>query len=273
MRGWGLGGGRHSESACYFLVGTLIGAFHSSGHLHEHAFSGLNAREREGLVVGGRRGMLKAGLAGMAGVGLADLLRVRAEAAGAGKGIKGNKSVILLWMAGGPSHIDTWDPKPGRPLENRGPFGVISTKLPGVLLCEHLPKQASMLDKFTIIRSVDCEHSNHEPNKVLQTGNEEAAPPVNPNGDKYPAIGSIIAKHHGPNRPGLPPYVAFQTSRSHVAYGGYLGKRYDPFIANAATRLPIYTNVGVDTGRSSGADFSSCRLGSRRNGSWIGGRS
>ncbi len=226
-----------------------------TGHDHRHAFSGLNPLEREGLVVAGRRNMLKAGLAGLAGLSVPDLLRCRARASEAGKPTKGNKSVILLWMAGGPSQIDTWDPKPDRPLQNRGPFGVIATKLPGVFLCEHLPKQAAMLDKFTIIRSVDCRHSNHEPNKVLQSGNLEAAPRINPNGDMYPAIGSIVAKHHGANRPGMPPYVAFQTSRTHVAYGGYLGRGYDPFIANAATRLPIYTNVGEDTGRTSGADF------------------
>jgi hypothetical protein len=118
-----------------------------------------------------------------------------------------------------------------------------------------LPKQAAMLDKFTILRSVDCQHSNHEPNTVFQTGNIEAAPRINPVGAKYPAIGSIVAKHHGANQRGMPPYVAFQTSRSHLAYGGYLGKQYDPFIANAATRLPIYSNVGKDTGRMSGADF------------------
>ena len=158
-------------------------------------------------------------------------------------------------MAGGPSQIDTWDPKPDRPLQNRGPFGVIPTKLPGVFVCEHLPKQAAMLDRFTIIRSVDARHSNHEPNKVFQTGNLEAAPRINPDGDMYPAIGSIVAKHHGPNQPGMPPYVAFQTSRTHIAYGGYLGQRYDPFIANRAARLPIYTNVGVDTGRTTEADF------------------
>ena len=55
--------------------------------------------------------------------------------------------------------------------------------------------------------------------------------------------------------PGLPPYVAFQTSRTHIAYAGYLGQRYDPFIANRATKLPIYSNVGVDTGRTTGADL------------------
>jgi hypothetical protein len=58
-------------------------------------------------------------------------------------------------MTGGPSHIDTWDPKPDRPLENRGPFGVTATRLPGMHICEHLPKMAAMLDRFTLIRSVD----------------------------------------------------------------------------------------------------------------------
>jgi hypothetical protein len=158
-------------------------------------------------------------------------------------------------MAGGPSHIDTWDPKPQRPIENRGPFGVIPTALPGVVLCEHLPKQAAMLDKFTIIRSVDARKSNHEPNRVFQTGNREAAPRVNPKGEMYPAIASVVAKVHGPNHPAMPPYVAFMKSRSHIAFGGYLGKQYDPFIADRAARLPVYTDVGVDTGQVTGADL------------------
>ena len=211
--------------------------------------------EPEGLVVASRRNLIKASLAGLAGLSLPGLLRHRASAAEAGRPIGGSKAVILLWMAGGPSQIDTWDPKPDRPLQNRGPFGVIPTKLPGVFFCEHLPKQAAMLDRFTIIRSVDARHSNHEPNKVFQTGNLDAAPRINPSGEMYPAIGSVVAKHHGANRPGLPPYVAFQTSRTHIAYAGYLGQRYDPFIANRAARLPIYSNVGVDTGRTTGADL------------------
>ncbi len=232
-----------------------------SGHPHPHAFAGLNPLEREGLVVAGRRGMLKAGLAGMCGLSLPDLLRCRAQASESGRPIRGNKSVILLWMAGGPSQIDTWDPKPGRPLQNRGPFAVIPTRLPGVSLCEHLPKQAAMLDKFTILRSVDCRYSNHEPNKVFQTGNLEAEPRINPAGDEYPAIGSIVARHRAASGNGLPPYVAFQTSRSHVAYGGHLGRGFDPFIANGATKLPVYTNVGEDTGRSTGADFFKLPVG------------
>jgi hypothetical protein len=232
-----------------------------SGHPHPHAFAGLNPLAREGLVVAGRRNMLKAGLAGMAGLSLPDVLRCRAQASESGRPIRGNKSVILLWMAGGPSQIDTWDPKPDRPLQNRGPFGVIPTRLPGVSVCEHLPKQAAMLDKFTIIRSVDCRNSNHEPNKVFQTGNLEAEPRINPAGDMYPAIGSIVARDRAASGNGLPPYVAFQTSRSHIAYGGHLGRAYDPFIANGATKLPIYSNVGEDTGRSTGADFFKLPVG------------
>jgi hypothetical protein len=61
------------------------------------------------------------------------------------------KSVILLWMAGGPSQIDTWDPKPDRPAENRGPFASIGSSVQGVRVCEHLPKQAAMMDRFTLI--------------------------------------------------------------------------------------------------------------------------
>lgn len=230
-----------------------------SRHTHEHAFTQLNALEREGLTLLTRRNFLKAGLMGMAGLSVPGLLRQRAlagaSAASATGASREPKSVILLWMAGGPSHIDTWDPKPDRPLQNRGPFGVISTRLPGTILCEHLPKQAAMLDKFTLIRSVDARHSNHEPNMVMQTANLEAEPRLNPKAHLYPAIGSIVARHHGANQPGMPAYATFMKSRSHLAFAGYLGKRYDPFIADKAARLPIYTDVGVDTGQMTSADL------------------
>jgi hypothetical protein len=224
-------------------------------HGHPHAFGDFNAREPEGLLLCSRRGFLKAGLAGMVGLSLPELLRFRALAAQKGSTAPSQKSIILLWMAGGLSHIDTWDPKPGRPLMNRGPFGVTATRLPGVFLCEHLPKQAAILDKFTIIRSVDARHSNHEPNMVFQTANLEAEPRLNREGHLYPALGSVIAKMHGPNHPAMPPYVAFMKSRSHLASGGYLGKQYDPFVANQAVSLPVYTDVGIETGRASRADL------------------
>lgn len=216
---------------------------------HRHAFQSLGGRLREGLCVSSRRNFLKAGFAGLAGLSLPDLLRMQAH----GKATTTGKSVILLWMTGGPSHIDTWDPKPDRPAENRGPFGVIDTKLPGVKICEHLPKMAQRLDKVTLIRSVDCAKSNHEPNRVIQSGNREGEPRLNPKGHLYPAIGSIVAKHHGANHPSMPAYATFMKSRSHVAFAGHLGQAYDPFVANAAAKLPIYDLVGKDSGNLSEA--------------------
>lgn len=237
------------------LLAKAVAVRRADGQSSAHAFTTLNARQYEGLTLVTRRGMLKAGMAGLAGLSLPALLQARAAATPTGRPAPSGKSVILLWMAGGPSHIDTWDPKPDRPYENRGPFGVTATKLPGIFISEHLPKQAAMLDRFTIIRSVDCRHSNHEPNMVMQTGHRAAAPRVNRNGKEYPAIGSIVAKHHGANRLGVPPYIAFQRSRSHLAYAGYLGQAYDPFVAERAAKLPIYDLVGNDTGNVSSAEM------------------
>ena len=221
-------------------------------HSHPHSFGFLRARQAEGLVVS-RRSLLKASVAGMGGLGWSKDL---AGASGgnpnfrSGKRASG-KSLILLWMAGGPSQIDTIDPKPDRPPENRGPFGVTRTRLPGVLFCEHLPKLASMADRFSILRSVDCRHSNHEPNTVMQTANHKAEARTNPESEKYPAIGALVSKFHGPNHPAMPGYAAFMRSRSHLAFGGYAGKDHDPFLANEAARLPIYDLVGKDSGKMS----------------------
>ena len=107
-------------------------------HQHPHAFGFLNPLEREGLVASSRRNFLKVGLAGMGGLTLPNLLKHRAQAASKGKRASSGKSVILLWMTGGPSQIDTWDPKPDRPLQNRGPFGTMNTALPGEIGRAHV---------------------------------------------------------------------------------------------------------------------------------------
>ena len=93
-------------------------------HRHQHAFEEFHPLRPEGLTLRTRRNLLKAGMAGLAGLTLPALLQSRAEASRSGRPLKGSKSVILLWMTGGPSHIDTWDPKPDRPVENRGPFAL-----------------------------------------------------------------------------------------------------------------------------------------------------
>lgn len=208
-----------------------------AGHSGPHAFTFLNPRLRDGLVVHSRRSVLKTSLAGLGALSLPGLMQLRAESVAAGKPVSGDKAVILLWMTGGPSHIDTWDPKPDRPLENRGPFKDIPTKIPGVHFREYLPKQAAMLDKFTIIRSVDCRESNHEPNMVMQTASRAAEPRTNPKGHLYPAIGSLVARHCGAGHPEMPPYVVLNMkSRAHVAWGGWLGQKYDPFDGQSASK-------------------------------------
>jgi hypothetical protein len=215
-------------------------------HDQQHAFVGWNARAAEGVRLLSRRSTLKAGLAGIAGLSLPGLLRAQDQAAAAGSPLPRRKAVILIWMTGGPSHIDTWDVKPDAPPEIRGPFGNIATQLPGVRLCEFLPKQAAMMDRLTIIRSVDCRKSNHEPNMVMQTANREAEPRINPEAAHYPALASIVARHGPRGDAGLPPYVVLNMqSRSHVAFAGDLGKRYDPFVA---------TNVGQLLGTAGGLD-------------------
>ena len=223
-------------------------------HNHQNAFTSFNALHREGLVVSSRRNMIKAGMAGIAGLSLPNLLQHQSRALENGLSTPRAKSVILLWMTGGPSHIDTWDPKPDRPYENRGPFGVISTKVPGVSICEHLPKQAAMMDRFTIIRSVDAKFSNHEPNMVFQTGNLDAEPRIRPESAQYPAIASIIAKSRSELDQSMPSYVGFYRSPSHIAFAGALGQQYNPMQGNAAAKLPVYDLVGNDTGTTTSAE-------------------
>jgi len=217
-------------------------------HKSGHAFTGFHGTEREGLAVVDRRGMIKAGMAGIAGLTLPELLRARDKATKNGRAIGSNKSVILLWMCGGPSHIDTLDPKPLQPDNNRGPFDTIPTTHPGIRVCEHLPKYAKLTDKFTIIRSVDCRGSNHQPNQVMQTGNLAAGPRVNKEGKMYPAIGSIVRKFHGPNHPELPANVVLNLKdRTHFAWGGWLGKEFDPLVGDDAAKLfKISKGLSVD---------------------------
>jgi len=129
-------------------------------HTHAHSLPAGYPRGKQGLTVLSRRNTLHLGLSGLAGLSLPGLLRARAAGAADGRSAS-RKSVILLWMAGGPSQIDTWDPKPQRPADNRGPFASIRTAVPGISICEHLPKQAAMMDRFTIIRSVDARGSDH----------------------------------------------------------------------------------------------------------------
>lgn len=145
---------------------------------------------------------------------------------------RSNKSVIFLWMNGGPSHIDMWDPKPDAPVEIRGPFATIPTSQTGVFVTEHLPGHARIMDKLTLVRSLDCMACEHDPNQVMQTGYAGAAPRTNPQASLYPAIGSIVSKLRGPNHRALPAYVTLHVTKGSIARAGDLGPQYDPFHGN-----------------------------------------
>nr|MDA8404606.1 molybdopterin-dependent oxidoreductase [Desulfobacteraceae bacterium] len=95
----------------------------------------------------------------------------------------------------------------------------------------------------------------------FQTGFRPANTRTTPAAVKYPAIGAEFAKLRGPTHRAMPPHFSFSCSRDHLAYGGYLGQRYDPFLANNAAKLPVYDNVGVDSRRTSGANFFSLPAG------------
>ncbi|WP_422923644.1 DUF1501 domain-containing protein [Singulisphaera sp. PoT] len=177
-----------------------------------------------------RRWFLRAGLSGIAGLSAAQLLGLQAQArAQTASPARPPKSVILFWLSGGPSHIDMWDPKPDAPSEIRGPFGTIATKVPGVRFCEHLPRQAAIMDKLTVIRSMDCSASNHTP-ITLQAGNPLARRTDDGrDGGGYPSMGSIAAKFRGPNDPGMPPYVGLaETWVSDVWGAGHMGSAFEP---------------------------------------------
>ncbi len=181
------------------------------------------------IQVGSRRWFLQAGMAGLGGLTAAQLSSMQASGAPPQK----KKAVILFWLSGGPSHIDMWDPKPDAPKEIRGPYGVIPTKLTGVRLCEHLPRQAAIADKLSIIRSVDCRASNHTP-ITMQAGNPLARRTNDGrDGAGFPSMGSVTAKFRGPNHPNMPAFVGLANSWvSDVWEAGDMGGQYAPVKGN-----------------------------------------
>src|SRR5438132_14304093 len=107
-----------------------------------------------------RRSFLKVGFLGLAGLSLADHLRLKAKAAETGAST-GDTAVILLWLGGGPSHIDMYDLKPDAPAEFRGEFKEIASNVPGVRVGEHLPLGAKHMDKVSVVRSVTHTNAGH----------------------------------------------------------------------------------------------------------------
>lgn len=195
------------------------------------------------IRVGSRRWFLQTGLAGVGGLSLPALLRANEAAKSSDR-----KSVILFWLSGGPSHLDMWDPKPDAPSEIRGPFSSIESNVPGIRVCEHLPQQAAIMDKLTIVRSVDCKQSNHTP-ITMQAGNPLARRlDKNDDGDGYPSMGSVVAKFRGPNNPQLPAFVGLAPSwKADVWEAGHMGSQYAPIDGGAlAGRVALPEGIKID---------------------------
>ncbi|MGL4551829.1 MAG: DUF1501 domain-containing protein [Gemmataceae bacterium] len=175
-----------------------------------------------------RRDFLKVGSAGLLGLGLADLLRLEARAKSADPARKAKaKSVIMVWLAGGPATIDMWDLKPGAP--TGGEFKPVATNAPGVQISEHLPMMAKVMDKTTVVRSLAHTIPSHGPATVFMTTGNKPTPAA-----QYPAMGSLVTKLL-PSEPGVPPYVNFGDLRGGAAgQAGYLGTAYNPFIVEGS---------------------------------------
>src|SRR4051794_25636841 len=171
-----------------------------------------------------RRALLKVGLLGAWGLGLDDLFRLRARAAELGAKTPARATnCILIWLAGGPSHLDTFDPKPDAPKDVRGEFKPIDTSVPGLKISEVLPNLAKMMDHVSLVRSVTSPEADHDrAAHHLLTGYRPSPALV------YPSFGSVVAKTREARRGVLPPYVAVPDAPL-FSSSGYLTPAYDPF--------------------------------------------
>lgn len=190
-----------------------------------------------------RRTVLRVGALGFAGLSLPDLLRQRALGATAEP--KKDTAVILVWMGGGPSHIDMYDLKPSAPLEFRGEFKPIPTNVGGIQICEHLPLHAKVMDKMAIARSVTHNDAGHgSASHTLLTG---WTAPGGITDNLAPNMGSVVAKLRGSRVAGIPPYVTLTEKEAPFSRAAYLGPSYNPFNPGGDPNLPEFKvrNLGL----------------------------
>lgn len=200
-----------------------------------------------------RRDVLQAGALAWAGLTLPGLLGSRAAGATIGTGRA--RSCILVFAWGGPSQLDTWDPKPDAPEDIRGEFQAIETSLPGVRISEHFPRLARLVDRLTIIRSMTHDDPAHLSSVHYQQTGHLAPRPYSdadgPSANDWPHLGATIAKVRS-RSDGLPPSVILPWIVSHPAapggkapgqHGGWLGKSFDPFLVEGD---PNATDFRID---------------------------
>jgi uncharacterized protein (DUF1501 family) len=175
-----------------------------------------------------RRDFLRVGGLSALGLTLANFFRAQAIAQEnqPNPAERRNVNCILMWMQGGPSHIDTFDPKPDAPAEIRGEFNTIQTRQPGVRVVEHFPLLAQQFDKLSLIRGHDPQNGSHGvADHIMMTGHR-----FNP-ALPFPCFGSVVAKERG-YKDGMFPFVQLGRAidrRFNGGIGGFLGDQYNPF--------------------------------------------
>ncbi len=192
-----------------------------------------------------RRDFMQAGALGLGGLTLADLLRNRAAAAASGKSTR-NTSVVWLWLGGGPTHIETFDPKMSAPAEFRSVVGAVKTNVPGIELGGVFPKMARVADKMAFVRSFAHRNSGHGGGTHWVMTGYDFPPADNGQAPIKPGLGSILARHRGANnsQTGLPTYVRL----SGILGDGpaWLGSSYAPFDVGGSARGNMDLKVALD---------------------------
>jgi uncharacterized protein (DUF1501 family) len=174
-----------------------------------------------------RRDFLHAGALTLGGLTLADVLRGRAAAGEPNS----DTAVILLYLHGGPSHLETYDLKPAAPSEYRSVFRPVATRVPGLQLCEHFPRQARIADRLAVVRSVHHTMTSHSDGGIeVTTGKTPARPdPTSTSVGAHPDFGHVASKARGTHPAGLPRYVAV-LGRLYMTQPAYLGLSHAPFL-------------------------------------------
>lgn len=192
---------------------------------------GRSGRYCDGMT---RRSFVQLGASALAGLSLADLNRLRAASPVTGSASTNrDTSLILIWLDGGPSHMDTYDPKPQAPSEYRGLWYPIPTNVPGIEITSMFPLQAQIADRYSIVRSMHHDSGDHfTGGHWMLTGRGGVNGAMK--AQKYPFFGSVATKMTGARQPGMPPCVGVPYAMSiglRPGYfgGSYLGGQYDPF--------------------------------------------
>ena len=197
-----------------------------------------------------RRGFMRVGLSGFAGLSLPGLLKLRADESNT-KPNRAKTAVILVWMRGGCSHLDTYDPKPDSGSEYRGPFSTLASKVPGMTLTELIPKQASIADKFTLLRSMTHTGGGHPAGSLQMLGGDsDAADKLKPVLPDWMCVANYLRSREKRTNP-LPNYIGVNPIVNYdnftIAGPSYTGVGYSPLAVLGDPNKPDFEvpNVGI----------------------------